>query len=929
MAGQNDGSIIIDTQLDTKGFEAGSAELLSAIKSLHATTKRLQGQMMKVGEQRIPTEEYQRVSSEVTKLEQKFDALLARQEKMQAMGVKEQSAQWKSLQNDMETVSNKYHELIALKQQLEASGAAYVSGTQTAEYQNLSAALMSSKQQLTELQAQLAQVNTAWARMPTLTGTIRTTIQNIGNAIRSAFSTMGTAITHPLQTADRLLGTLVQKAGQFVQRMGKVGVSKLVSHVKSAAAHVAKMALNAKSMKAPISGLTYAFRHLAPALLMTEGVLGLLRKAVNAYMQQNQQLAANLNACWSGIGNILGPIINRLVAMISTAVSYLTQFLALFGLVGKSTSKAISKAGSGASKEADKLKRQLASFDELNVLSGNEEDGGGGAAGGGNAAAGEIPEVTLPDWVRLIAEHLKEGNWGVAAELLTAQLNQMVDNVAWASIGTNLAYWIDGALTFLATAITTFDWYNLGVNLGTMLNTLIIGVDWANLGVVLGAKIIALLGVLGGLFATIRWDELGKALADGLMGLWNSIDWGKAARTLSGGFAGALNTLSNTIKNVNWQKLGNDIATFIAEVDYGGVFSALTDGIGAALGGLAKFVLGLVEGAWASVVDWWYAAAYEDGTFTMEGLLLGIWDGICNIAQWIKNNIFNPFIKGFQEAFAIGSPSKVMAEQGDFIIAGLLKGITDKWKGITQFFTDAVFGIKKVFTGEGWANIGSNITSGIKNGISNGWSTLTSWVKDKAKGLLNAAKSALGIHSPSRLFRDQVGLNIGLGIGEGIEGAEHSILSSVSGVADAIANEFNAGSYTPGEIGMDVDSNLRGLGAFSDKIADSFARLIDRMQAVVNSTSFTVPRAALGSVAPYAAQAEYGAGMGGAASLSATQDAVAVFMEDMIQSNIAGHEASVSVLRQILEAVLDIELDGEMLSKAVHRYDRKMAVIRG
>ena len=51
--------------------------------------------------------------------------------------------------------------------------------------------------------------------------------------------------------------------------------------------------------------------------------------------------------------------------------------------------------------------------------------------------------------------------------------------------------------------------------------------------------------------------------------------------------------------------------------------------------------------------------------------------------------------------------------------------------------------------------------------------------------------------------------------------------------------------------------------------------------------------------------------------------------DDVVRSNIAGHEATVGVLSQILEAVLNIELDGETLSKAIDRYRRKEAVCRG
>lgn len=51
--------------------------------------------------------------------------------------------------------------------------------------------------------------------------------------------------------------------------------------------------------------------------------------------------------------------------------------------------------------------------------------------------------------------------------------------------------------------------------------------------------------------------------------------------------------------------------------------------------------------------------------------------------------------------------------------------------------------------------------------------------------------------------------------------------------------------------------------------------------------------------------------------------------EDVVRSNIVGHEATVDVLSQILEAVLSIELDGETLTKSVERYQRKRAVCRG
>lgn len=65
------------------------------------------------------------------------------------------------------------------------------------------------------------------------------------------------------------------------------------------------------------------------------------------------------------------------------------------------------------------------------------------------------------------------------------------------------------------------------------------------------------------------------------------------------------------------------------------------------------------------------------------------------------------------------------------------------------------------------------------------------------------------------------------------------------------------------------------------------------------------------------------------APLATIQEAVAVVMEDMAASNLAGQEAIVGVLRQILEAVLGIHIADSTIAQAVDRYRAKMAVVSG
>ena len=65
------------------------------------------------------------------------------------------------------------------------------------------------------------------------------------------------------------------------------------------------------------------------------------------------------------------------------------------------------------------------------------------------------------------------------------------------------------------------------------------------------------------------------------------------------------------------------------------------------------------------------------------------------------------------------------------------------------------------------------------------------------------------------------------------------------------------------------------------------------------------------------------------APLSTIQEAVAAVMADYEAANLAGHEATVETLREILAAVLGIEVGDTTIGQAANRYNQKMAIIKG
>ena len=85
-------------------------------------------------------------------------------------------------------------------------------------------------------------------------------------------------------------------------------------------------------------------------------------------------------------------------------------------------------------------------------------------------------------------------------------------------------------------------------------------------------------------------------------------------------------------------------------------------------------------------------------------------------------------------------------------------------------------------------SIGSQIVHGIISGITGSIGKVGSAILDGVKDAISGVKNFLGIHSPSRLFRDQIGRNIGLGLAQGISNSQAAVMSSMNGMASDIAS---------------------------------------------------------------------------------------------------------------------------------------------
>ena len=159
----------------------------------------------------------------------------------------------------------------------------------------------------------------------------------------------------------------------------------------------------------------------------------------------------------------------------------------------------------------------------------------------------------------------------------------------------------------------------------------------------------------------------------------------------------------------------------------------------------------------------------------------------------------------------------------------------------TQLFNSIVNGLSSLPSK--MAEIGSNIVSGIWNGISSGWNWLTNKVSNLANSLLDAAKDALGINSPSKEFADEVGRWIMPGVGKGLDKSMPATLKDMRAKAGELVSAMRAEmSASAGRltVGASHAAGLRMAGAGTTVYNDN------RME---QSNTYNVPVATPSEVA--------------------------------------------------------------------------------
>lgn len=742
----------------------------------------------------IPTEEYQKVQSKIADVNKELGKYQEKEKKLQALGVSKESSEWRKLKNDISRTSDTVKDYKAQANQMVSDGTAF-KRPYSIPKEMLKGVFLS----LPKLG--ISAVAKGYGGLFKVVGTVASAFSKFNTVIKrtsGAFAALIQKFTSGIPILRRFAGSQNSVNGGLGNGLKTVlkyafGIRSLfvlVNKIRSAAVegfqNLAQYSGETNnSISLLMSSLTQLKNSIAAAFAP---VLNVVAPILNALIQKV-----------ISVFNVIGQLTSALTGNTTFIKAKKVQQDYAKSLNNNANS---AKNAKKANEELQRTILSFDQINKMDDNSSSDSNSGIADTGGGLSPSDMFETQSIPSKIKGIADLIKQawknadftdigalvGNklnsalnsipWNKIqntcnkiAKSVATFLNGFIETTDWGLVGNTLAKGINTAFGTAKTFAENFHWKSLGDAVGNGINGALGGLDWY---LIQGTVHSVASGIVEGLNAAISttdwglvgqtigeyfntkleafytvvhnfdWGGVGQAIADSLNGVFETFDFAKAGKSISDVVRGILNTFITAIENTKWTLIGEKIAQFLDNIDWAGIagdlVAVLSAALAAALGLLSGFIGQLVVDGVHGAQRYFADAINDCGGNIALGILKGIGGIFVNIGTWIYDNVFKPFITTFKNCFGIHSPSTVMAEQGGYIIDGLLKGVKDN---ISKFLSYVAEIPGKVLKSIG--NIknkvlskGSDIISGLREGFTDKVSSFTDLLGSLPETIRNA-----------------------------------------------------------------------------------------------------------------------------------------------------------------------------------------------
>ena len=200
-------------------------------------------------------------------------------------------------------------------------------------------------------------------------------------------------------------------------------------------------------------------------------------------------------------------------------------------------------------------------------------------------------------------------------------------------------------------------------------------------------------------------------------------------------------------------------------------------------------------------------------------LILGLAQGLINALPDLAGKV--PIIIGQLVGGIINRLPQIL-QAGVQLLGALANGFIASVPRLIGAIPGMVGQIMHGFISVNWAQVGLNIITGIATGIAGAAGRLVTAAVNAATNALDWVKRKLGIHSPSRVFRDQVGEMIGEGMAVGIDESASKVRKAAGRLTGILPSQDASYSVGVANASRGVNAAAYGNGGSVTNITQTF-----------------------------------------------------------------------------------------------------------
>lgn len=313
-----------------------------------------------------------------------------------------------------------------------------------------------------------------------------------------------------------------------------------------------------------------------------------------------------------------------------------------------------------------------------------------------------------------------------------------------------------------------------------------------------------------------------QGLVTVIQGVWTQIQ--TVVQTAIQVLSTVIQTGMQVIQTV-WSTVWNVIKTVVQTVWT--VISTIVSTTINAIAGIIKAVTAAIQGDWSGA---WNAIKSVASTVWngIKTIVTTVINAIKSVISSVMNGILSVMtsvwngIKGVTSSAWNGIKSVVSSSMSAIrsVVSSMMSTVrsvfSSGWNAARSVTSSGIHGAVNVVrsAASGMVSAGRNFVMGFVNGIRGAIGAAASAAANMARSAMNAAKSALGIHSPSRVMRDQVGYYVVAGFAKG--------MNDNTNLIDKAANNLAAHAMPS----VDISSSINGVLSHGN-ISNNIGGVID------------------------------------------------------------------------------------------------------